>query len=106
MCIANQAAGSPLIDKAITREQEGKERIGMSILIRIPFTGKKPTIDIVFGKWGNPLLKYCDTCEYLSPKEYQQRTEKVEHRCLHYNGILRHEDYHPKIKKPYYCKIK
>lgn len=55
-CLAGQAAGSPLVDRAITREivnlRSMKERTGDSVLIRLPFTGKnKPTVGIVFGRW-------------------------------------------------------
>lgn len=48
---AGQAGGSPLIDRAITTEREGRMRTGRGWLIRAPFTGHRPTRGIVVGVW-------------------------------------------------------
>lgn len=50
--LASQAAGAPLIDKAITQEREGQMRRGKGVLIRLPFTGNRPTIGLVLGQWA------------------------------------------------------
>ncbi len=52
MVLANQAAGSPMVDKAFTNEQEGAHRTGKGLLIRLPFTGEQPTKGIVVGRWN------------------------------------------------------
>ncbi len=52
--IANQASGAPFIDKAFTKETEGRYRSGKGYLIRIPFTRHRPTKGIVFGMWRKP----------------------------------------------------
>jgi hypothetical protein len=49
--LAPQAGGSPLIDRCNTRELEPPHRIGRGILIRLPFTGRHPTIGLVLGHW-------------------------------------------------------
>jgi len=49
--LANQGSGSPMIDKAFTNEQEGAYRKGKGFLIRLPFTGNRPTKGIVIGRW-------------------------------------------------------
>jgi len=51
VCFASQAGGSPLIDKAITTEKEAPFRTGNSFLFRLPFTGNRPTVGLVLGKW-------------------------------------------------------
>jgi hypothetical protein len=49
--LAHQGAGSPMIDKAFTNEQEGAHRKGQGFLIRLPFMGEQPTKGIVIGRW-------------------------------------------------------
>jgi hypothetical protein len=51
VCIAAQGAGSPLIDGAVTRELHQPHRTGTGVLIRLPFTGHRPTRGLVIGKW-------------------------------------------------------
>ena len=51
-CIALQAAGAPLVDRAITREEEGRLRRGMGYLIRPPFTGHRPVRGLNVGVWA------------------------------------------------------
>lgn len=49
--IAPQAGGSPLVDRANTTEKEGKLRRGTGYLIRLPFTGHRPTLGLNVGRW-------------------------------------------------------
>ena len=51
VCLAPQGGGSPLIDEAHTYEKEEPFRKGKGYLIRLPFTGNKPTTGLVVGMW-------------------------------------------------------
>lgn len=68
VCFSWQGAGSPLIDDAMTWEKEGKKRKGKSKLIRMPFTGYRPTIGLCIGIWG---------------KHNGKRTKRLSEQALH-----------------------
>ncbi|WP_164522330.1 hypothetical protein [Halocella sp. SP3-1] len=48
-------------------------------------------------------MDFCGECKYLNVKEKEQHDKKVNHKCLKYNRILFHRDYHPKIPKLSEC---
>ena len=50
-CLTPQGGGSPLVDRAVTTEKDGAQRRGSALLIRLPFTGHKPTVGLVVGMW-------------------------------------------------------
>lgn len=50
-CLASQGSGSPLVDRAMTTEKDGEKRSGRGFLIRLPFTGNRPTVGLVVGRW-------------------------------------------------------
>ena len=51
VCLAPQGSGSPLMDRCMTTEKVGEKRRGKGLLFRLPFTGNRPTIGLVLGKW-------------------------------------------------------
>ena len=46
-----QAAGAPLFNRSTTVEAERPARVGFGWLVRLPFTGRRPTHGIAFGRW-------------------------------------------------------
>ena len=49
--------------------------------------------------------KYCDGCEYLTPKEKDQTEKKEPHFCKRLRMNLRHENEHPRIPTPTICHL-
>jgi hypothetical protein len=46
-----QAAGARLFNRATTVEAERPARVGFGWLVRLPFTGARPTLGVAFGRW-------------------------------------------------------
>lgn len=49
---------------------------------------------------------FCENCEYVFPKEQEQKlSDHRHHRCLKYDQFLFHNSFHPKIVKCDECKL-
>lgn len=49
-------------------------------------------------------MEFCDYCDFLDPKEWEQSDNSEPHICKKYRVTLKHEGCHPKIPKPEICK--
>jgi len=52
--IGQQAEGSPILDRAVCAAcvtETGMKKLGEGWLLRLPFTGNRQTVGVIFGKW-------------------------------------------------------